>query len=453
MTERNSHDPYALHPEGVASAPQAFREVIRWLGPGLITASAVVGTGELIAAPVLGAESGYDLLWLILLSCVLKVVIQHELGRYSIGTGDTGLEALDRVPGPHLRVHWVVWCWFVMQTMSLMAQGGMFAGVAEILHRLVPAVGISTWVWGVMAVTVFMLVVGRYQLIERVSVCLVICFTALTVSAAGLLLMKPEYFSWSDLLDGLMIRPPQGGLGTAVAAFGITGVGSADLVTYCYWSIEKGYARYTGACDNTPAWLGRARGWLRVMSVDVLSAMVVYTCATVAFYLLGAGILHGLGVLPQGTETVEMLSNIYTETLGSGSHYFFLAGAFAVLYSSLFAGTAAAARVFADFVALMGGYQRRDYKARRHVTQIFSFILLFVPAVYYMLLREPILMVKIAGYAQAIMLPILAFSTIYLRYFHLPRAIRPRGWITLALWVVSLLLLFMLVYTLLSQLA
>lgn len=452
MTERTNYDPYTLRPESTESPPRAFREVIRWLGPGLITASAVVGTGELIAAPVLGAENGYDLLWLILLSCVLKVVIQHELGRYVIGTADTGLEALNRIPGPRLRVHWVVWCWFFMSSASLMAQAGMFAGVAEILHQLVPALGISAWVWVVMVITALILVVGRYELVERVSVGLVVCFTALTVSAAGVLLMKPEYFSWSDLLGGMMIRAPQGGLSTAIAAFGITGVGSSDLVVYCYWSIEKGYARHTGAWDNTPAWVKRARGWIRVMSVDVLTAMVVYTFATVAFYLLGAGILHGLGVLPQGTETIGMLSNIYTETLGSGSHYFFLAGAFAVLYSSLFAGTAATARVYTDFVSVMGGFKRGDYKARRRVLQFFTCILLFVPAIYFMLLREPVLMIKIAGYSQAFMLPILAFSTIYLRYFRLPSAIRPRPWITLALWIVALLLLLMLVHTLLSQL-
>ena len=63
-------------------------------GRGLVTAGAVVGTGELIATPVLGAENGYSLLWLVILSCAIKVVVQNELGRYTIGTGETGLEAL-----------------------------------------------------------------------------------------------------------------------------------------------------------------------------------------------------------------------------------------------------------------------------------------------------------------------------------------------------------------------
>ena len=57
------------------------------------------------------------------------------------------------------------------------------------------------------------------------------------------------------------------------------------------------------------------------MGFDVVNSMVIYTFATVAFYLLGAGILHGMGVVPQGTEMVHMLSAMYTETMGSWSSF------------------------------------------------------------------------------------------------------------------------------------
>ena len=54
-----------------------------------------------------------------------------------------------------------------------------------------------------------------------------------------------------DLLDGLAFHPPSGGLVTAVATFGITGVGASELVMYPYWCIEKGYARFTGRLENS----------------------------------------------------------------------------------------------------------------------------------------------------------------------------------------------------------
>ena len=382
---------------------------------------------------------------------VIKVIVQNEIGRYAVGTGKTGLEALDRVPGPRFRVSWVVWAWFLMQATTLMTISGMFAGIAEVLNRIVPAVTIGAWVWVVTIVTLVVLVIGRYRLVERVAVSLVIIFTALTVSAAFLLGMKPEYFSWAEMIDGFMFHLPVGGLGIAVAVFGITGVGSADLVMYPYWCIEKGYARFAGPRDDTPAWRNRARGWVKVMGVDVLCSMFVYTFATIAFYLLGAGVLHGLEVIPKGTETIAILSNIYTETLGGWSLYVFLAGAVAVLYSSVFAGSAATARVYADFVGLLGVYDRRNYGSRRRVTQLFIGFVLFVPLIYYFLLPEPVMLVTIGGIAQALMLPIVGFSVLYLRYHHLPEAVAPKGWITLALWVASAITAVIMGYSVLQR--
>ena len=422
------------------------------IGPGLILASAVVGSGELIATTVLGAENGYRLLWLVLLSCVIKVVVQNELGRYAIGTGETALEAFDRVPGPRFRVSWVVWLWVLMNTTSLMTIGGMLAGISEILNRMVPALSINVWVWVVTVGTVILLVAGRYGLVEKISVGLVVIFTTLTVSCAVLLFKQPEYISWGEVLDGLSFHLPQGGWVTVVAVFGITGVGSGDLVTYPYWCIEKGYARFTGPRDNTEAWRERARGWIRVMGIDVLNSMAIYTFATVAFYLLGAGILFGLGVIPKGTEMVEILSNMYTETLGGWAYFLFLIGAVAVFYSSVFAATAASSRVFADFLAIIGGYDKRNYAARLKATRLFVVITLVIPLLYFTFLREPVLMVKIGGVAQAVMLPIIAFSTLYLRYAHIPKAILPEGWMTLALWVTSVMMLGIMGYSVLQLL-
>ncbi len=452
MAAGTTDDPYLLTANEVEDAPTRPFDTLKRIGPGLVTASAVVGTGELIATPVLGAENGYLLLWLVILSCVIKVVVQNELGRYAIGTGETGVEALNRLPGPRLRVSWVLWLWLCMYTTTLMTQSSMLAGIAEVMNRVFPSISIPVWVWTLTIGTIVLLVVGRYGFIEKISISLVVCFTFVTVGAALVLMLRPEYFSWARLAGGFSFHLPQGGLATAAAVFGITGVGSADLINYPYWCIEKGYARYAGPRDETPAWLSRARGWIRVMGVDVVFSASVYTFATVAFYLLGAGILHGLGVVPEGTEMIRTLSNIYTETLGGWSNYLFLGGAIAVLYSSLFAGTAAAARAYADFVRVLGGYDRHDAAARFRYIRVFSAVLLLIPVLYYVLLREPVLMVKIGGIAQALMLPIIGATTLYLRYVHLPRRILPKGWITLALWVSTTLTAVMMGYSLLRQL-
>ena len=123
MVNQTIADPYALRPESIEAPPNSFIGTLQRIGPGLITAATVVGTGELIATTVLGAENGYRLLWLVIVSCLIKVVVQNEMGRYTVGTGETALAALNRVPGPRFRVSWVVWTWFLMESTALTALG------------------------------------------------------------------------------------------------------------------------------------------------------------------------------------------------------------------------------------------------------------------------------------------------------------------------------------------
>ena len=452
MAGAQHHDPYALLPHHIADPPSAFRGIIRLVGPGLILASSIVGSGELIATTVLGAENGYILLWLIIVSCLIKTVVQNELGRYAIGTGKTTLEAFNSVPGPRLKVSWLVWMWCGMVTATLFQVGAMLGGISEILHRAFPAVPITAFVWLLAGLTMILLIVGRYVLVERIAMGLVVSFTVLTVSCCFLLLKLPQYFSWGEVLNGLTFQPPSGGMATAVAAFGITGVGATELVMYPYWCIEKGYARFTGRRDDSLGWSKRALGWIRVMGFDVLLSMVVYTFATIAFYFLGAGVLKGMGLIPEGSEMVRVLSSIYTETLGGWSFGLFMVGAFAVLYSTVFASTAAHCRVWADLIGMVGIYDRANYKLRLRVTRTFVVILLVVPCFYFMWIKEPVLMVKIGGIAQAIMLPVIGGFALYLRYKRMPSSILPRPWITVALWVSAVLMALMMGYSALDRL-
>ena len=104
-------DPYRLDPRDIAEPPASLAGALRRVGPGIILAASIVGSGELIATTTLGAQVGYAALWVIVLSCLIKPVIQAEMGRYTIASGETGLESFNRVPGPRARVNWIVWAW------------------------------------------------------------------------------------------------------------------------------------------------------------------------------------------------------------------------------------------------------------------------------------------------------------------------------------------------------
>jgi manganese transport protein len=439
-------DPYRLDPEEIREPPQNLLHILRRLGPGMILAASIVGSGELIATTTLGAQTGYAALWVILLSCLIKPAVQAELGRYTIATGETGLAAFNQVPGPRWKANWVVWAWGLMVLMTLLQVGAMFGGISQVMNQLLPSVSVPAWVLVFLALTLLILLGGGYQRIEGLAMVKVGLFTMLTVLSALLLMRMPRYFSWQDLWSGLKFQLPGNGLPTAVAVFGITGVGATELFMYPYWCIEKGYARFAGRRDSSPAWQTRALGWIRVMQMDVLASMVIYTLSTIAFYLLGAGILHGMGLVPAAKDMIPVLSNIYTQTLGSWSLWLFYLGAIATLYGTIFASTAGNVRLYADMCQLLGCFKATDYTARLRYRNGFVIFLTVFPVVLFLWVQSPVKMVVIGGVAQALMLPIIGISALYLRHRRLPSEVAPSRWITFAVWIATAVIVCLMGY-------
>jgi manganese transport protein len=442
-------NPYEFHADEVTEPPTGFFSTLRRIGPGLILSASIVGSGELIATTTLGAEVGYVAFWIITLSCLIKPAVQSEFGRYVIATGETGGEGLNKVPGPRLGgVNWVVWAWVVMTFLSFFQVGAMFAGVAWVLHQLVPAISINIWVLLLLGVTLVILLGGHYSRIEKLATIKVGLFTMLTFLCALIMLRQPGSFSLQDLVEGFSFQLPKDGLVTAIAVFGITGVGASELFMYPYWCVEKGYARFAGAPDQSAGWQARARGWIRVMNVDIIASMVIYCVATLAFYMLGAGVLHRAGLVPKGMDMIPVLSNMYTQTLGPWALWLFYVGAIATLYGTIFAATAGNSRALADTARLLGAFDRNDYPKRVLYINRFVWVALIVPVVFFFVFRSPVNMVKAGGVAQAAMLPILAIGALYLRYKRLPRAVMPGGVSTALLWVASITMIVAVGYSL-----
>lgn len=448
-------DPYRLDPQDVAEPPQGLGSTLQRIGPGLVLSASIVGSGELIATTALGAKVGYTLLWLIILSCLIKSVVQAVMGRYIIASGETTLIAFARVPGPKLLVHWIAWAWAAATFMVIFAVTGMYIGVSQVMHLLVPGVPVTAWVLVFLAITLALLLGGAYARVERIAMAKVAVFTMITVLSAILLTRIPEYFTWAKVAEGLTFQLPDGNaLAIAIAVFGITGVASGELCIYPYWCIEKGYARFTGPSEDSDAWRRRANGWIRVMHVDVLVSMVVYTIATIAFYLLGAGVLHGMGQVPGGTGMITALSNIYTQTLGPWSLWLFYLGSVVILYGTLFAVTAGNSRMVADFFQVAGAFARDDYASRARYRDVCIVVWSLTAVLFYFVFGQaPVTLVTWTGIGQAALLPIVAFGTVYLAHRHLPPELEVPGWMLALLWVAAVVITGFIVPSLYLELA
>lgn len=575
--------------------PSTITGILSRLGPGLIVAGSIVGSGELIATTKTGAEAGFWLLWLILIGCVIKVFVQVEFGRYAITSSETSIKAMNRVPGPSISIslldtgsttssrgNWLVWYWFAMFLVSLAQLGGIVGGVGQALaiSRPLTSAGLAfneqvdaeteydvayaerelhrqkgdakraridelnakiselgpsiiakrlevggqqlaaakqaasqasnggdasdgdaaervaqlqqitsilqtraeafpgdpkavfalsgddlagkspefldafamygrlhandhkLWAAVIAIATCFILAMGRYGLIQSFSTVMVASFTVITVANLVALQMTGDWaVTWGELWAGMQFRlpPSQASSGvspvaTALQTFGIIGVGASELVTYPYWCLEKGYASFTGPRDSSQAWEDRARGWLRVMRWDAMLSMVVYTFATMAFYLLGAAILGRVGLNPGGQTMIRTLAVMYEPVFGSWTQVLFLFGAFAVLYSTFFVANASHARVFPDALRVLNLGDSSDRAYRRNVriySGIFPLACLFV----YLVFPNPAKLVLASGFMQALMLPMLSAAALYFRYYRCDDRLKPGLAWDICLWI------------------
>jgi hypothetical protein len=135
----NNANPALHEPRACIGAPTTLRGRLRFIGPSLILTATLVGSGGLILTTTLGARVGFAALWIIILSCVLKVPLQESLGRYTISSGDTTLLATNRLPGPRFNVSWIVWFWLGGILLTTAQLGAIATLVGESLSMILPA--------------------------------------------------------------------------------------------------------------------------------------------------------------------------------------------------------------------------------------------------------------------------------------------------------------------------
>jgi len=441
------YDPYALPRESIEEPPTSLWTALRKIGPGIILAGTIVGSGELLLTTSLGAKHGFVFLWLILFSCVIKVFVQTELGRYAISSGKPTLGALNDLGGPRFGANWICWWWFVMMCSTIFQLGAMTGtvgqslnlafpnfspGLAGLLEQLVPSLANTIrerpdYPWAVLTclTAIVLLWSGSYRRIESVTTVLVVGLTLVTVTAALALPATQFPIPWSDVVKGLTFGMPAEGIAVAFGVFGITGVGAAELFYYPYWCLEKGYARNVGRCDNSPEWVHRARGWIRVMYLDAWVSMVVFTISTVAFYFMGATVLHPQGLTPQGKDMILTLSRMFVDSFGTWTQIAFLIGAGAVLFKTLYLSSAGNARLVADLFSIAGIVRYRQPSERARVIHWVSLLIPVIALGLFLSFKEPKWMVVVGGFGQALTLPMITAATIYFRYRKLDRRITP----------------------------
>ena len=410
---------YVVDGSQIADPPTTLRGRLKFLGPGMITSAAVVGSGELLTATALGATVGFMLLWLVLVSTFLKVWVQIELARWSISTGRTAVDGYDDVPPRLGRRGWISWLQLLMILQFFIGQAGV----------------IGVWVALLVIVAIAIHSLNRYAVVERISTVLVLLVTLFAI--VMVFLLQGTEFAWSagDLAGGMRFQLAAGAIGVAIAMFGMTGVGAGETTAYTYWVVEKGYAAWTGPNDGSEGWVSRAKGWISVMKVDAWVSWVIYTASTAAFFILGAAVLHPQGLVPEGNEVMVTISSIFDSAVGTWGGVLFLIGAGLALFKTILANVPSLSRISGQTLAVFGAYDWNDQAARDRWQRVIMIVLPIGWGLLGTIASSPLLLVIIAGILNAVYLIGAAIATVFLARTQTDPRIRDGRPTEIMLWI------------------
>ena len=188
---------------GVFAAPWSLKKLwglLSVFGPAAIVASVSIGAGETIVVVRAGAWAGYDLLWLVLLSCVVKgVFVTYLLGRYTAISGEHIGHRLVHLPGPS--------GWLPLSLVAFEMLGAPLAWVAiakpcgDLFHFLFSAMlpsSIPPPIWGNLITSCFIalaLFLGLRLSFERLEKQqLLICCILVIGTTIGTLMVRPGFW-------------------------------------------------------------------------------------------------------------------------------------------------------------------------------------------------------------------------------------------------------------------
>lgn len=248
-------------------------------GPGALVAAAFIGPGTVTACTLAGANFGYALIWALVFATLATMVLQDMAARLGI-TGKRGLGEALVAPGTPLVLK-VASIILVMAALLLgnaayeagnLSGGALGAGAAFDLPNSLQ--NIMVWLLALLAGAV--LLIGRYKLLERLLIGLVLLMSV--AFAGSLVLVQPDL---GGMLGGLKPDLPEGGLLTAIALIGTT------IVPYNLFlhaaSVREKWP------DGGESALKTARADTRV-SIGLGGLVSILILATAASSLFGSGI-------------------------------------------------------------------------------------------------------------------------------------------------------------------
>ena len=308
----------------------------RSFGPGLLWAAAAIGVSHLVQSTRAGADGGFTLVWIVLVALLIKYPFFEYGPRYAGATGESLVEGYLRVG------KWALWVYLLVTLATALIVQVTVVLFTSFLFAHVLGVDWSTAVSGavVLALCGLILMVGRFQGLDR-SIKVILLFLAVSTLVAAALVVPEaattEATPWP--LGDTTIR-----LAFILALAGWMPSAIDISVWSSLWTLAKN--RSSGQ-----------RAGVREALLDFRIGYVGTGIIALAFLILGAGVMHAAGQAfsPQGPVFSLQLVDLYAETLGAWARPVMLVAVVTTMFSTT--------------LTVMDGFPRalaRSFRGLRH---------------------------------------------------------------------------------------
>jgi len=349
-------------------------------GPGLLVTAAFIGPGTITTASVAGANFGFALLWALLFSVIATVVLQEMAARLGLVT-HAGLSEALRSSFEHPLLRSLA----IALVVAAIGIGNAAYEAGNIAGATLGAAAIINWPSSLLALLIgagafALLISGKYRVVERVLVVLVLLMSAVFIIT--MVMVKP---SVPAMLSGLLTPTlPSGATLTVIALIGTTVV-PYNLFLHAS-AVQEKWPRSVPLVQS----LNEAR-WDTGLSIGIGGLITLAVMSTAAAAFFGSDTQLSAATMASQLEPL----------LGAAAKYFFAVGLLAAGLTS--AITAPLAASYAVCGAM--GWPR-DFSNLRF--KLVWLVVLLSGVLFAALGTKPIAAIIFAQAANGFLLPLIA---------------------------------------------
>lgn len=362
-----------------------LRELLQFVGPGLLVTVGFIDPGNWASNIAAGSEYGYKLLWMVTLSTIMLIILQHNVAHLGIVTGDCLAESAHR----HLKP------WLSNTVLATAVLAAISTALAEILGgaialNLLFKVPVKLASVMVLALILWMLFTNSYQKLEK----WIIGFVSI-IGLSFIYELSLVHVDWNEAVSGwTSVSIPHGSMPIVMSVLGAVVMPHnlflhSEIIQSRQWNLEdESIQRLQLKYEFSDTLFSMMIGWA------INSAMIILAATT--FFNKG---MH-VSELGQAARMLEPLA-------GKAAALIFSA---ALLFSGIASTTTAGMAGGSIFAGMFGEpYDPEDSHTKFGVT-----VILVLATFFIFLIRDPFQGLIYSQMLLSIQLPITVFLQIYL---------------------------------------